>query len=354
MKASRTRALRTPTALSRRQALGLGAAAVAAAGVPGLAAPEAYGLPRARARASDGGTYSDGSTYMAWRGLGGDQRIFWNGVRNDGGWTGPQPVPGAFTSGGVALAGPSGGALHMAWKGVEGDERIFWNRLDGTTWSGPEPVPGALTKVGPALAPYAGVLMAWRGLGGDQRVWWNSRFGRWTAPQVVPGALTGFGPALAVDHIGTYGVPRMAWRGADADERIWWNTYRGGDSGTNDWTGPQPVPGALTSAGVALAGPPGGGLHMAWKGAGGDERIWWSRLHAGSTAWTAPQPVPGALSSVGPALAVYSGSVYMTWKGAGGDERIWWSRFPATTWTPPQPVDGALTAFRPALATIGN
>ncbi|MEI5103074.1 hypothetical protein RB200_36705 [Streptomyces sp. PmtG] len=146
----------------------------------------------------------------------------------------------------------------------------------------------------------------------------------------------------------------MAWKGVDGDERVFWNTYRGGSGGANDWTGGQPVPGAFTSAGVALAGPPGGGLSMAWKGAGGDERLWWSQLFPNSTSWTTPQPVPGALSGVGPALAVHSEFLYLTWKGVGGDERVWWSRrHPTSTWTPPQPVPGALTAFRPALATVG-
>ncbi|MFD7908495.1 hypothetical protein ACFV4G_40430 [Kitasatospora sp. NPDC059747] len=325
---------------------------MAVAGVGGSVVPVAVGAERLPNLAG----VADGSTFMAWKGVDGDQRIWWNQLVNGTGWTGPQPVDGAATSAGVALAGPWGGPLLMAWKGVLGDERIWWNSFDGGAWSAPQQVPGAASSVGPALTDYAGVFMAWKGVTGDQQIWWNSFYGGWTAPQAVPGASSGFGPALAVDRSGgPYGVPCMAWKGVDGDQRIWWNSYRGGSTGSNSWTGPQPVDGAATSAGVALAGQPGGGLLMAWKGVDGDQRIWWSRLYPSSTVWTPPQPVPGARSGVGPALAVYGGSTVMTWKGADGDQRIWWNRFDpgGSVWSDPQPIFGASTGFRPALATVG-
>jgi hypothetical protein len=276
-------------------------------------------------------------------------------VNGGTGWSGRQQVPNALSSGGVALAGPAGGPLFLTWKGVDGDEQIWWSTFDGGTWSGPQVVPGALSTVGPALAPYAGVFMAWKGGSGDQRIWWNSFYGgRWSGAQVVPTANTGFGPALTVRQIG-YGEPYMAWKGVDGDQQVWWSTYQGGSTGQNTWTNAQPVPGALTTAGVALAAPPGGGVHMAWKGGTGDQRIWFSQVYPGSpSAWTTPQVVPTANTSTGPALAVYGGSTYMTWKGVDGDERIWWSRFNGSSWTGAQEMIGDYTTFRPALATIGS
>lgn len=333
--------------LSRRGMLRLGGTAVAAASIAGIASP-------ATALGSGSADLSAGNTFMAWKGVTGDQQVWWNSPQNGGtGWSAPQPVPGAYSSAGVALAGQANGPLFLTWKGVEGDERIWWNWSDGNAWSGAQPVPGALSTVGPALAPYAGVFMAWKGASGDQRIWWNSYYGGWTVPQVVPGATTSFGPALAVRKIG-YGEPYLAWKGQDSDQSVWWNKHQGGSTGQNTWTGPQQVPGAFTSAGVAMAGPPGGGVHLAWKGAGGDQRIWWSQAYPSSpNVWTTPQVVPGATTDVGPALAVYGGSTYMTWRGGQG-EQIWWSLFNGSGWTTPRPVSGAATSFRPALAALGS
>ncbi|MFI8931455.1 twin-arginine translocation signal domain-containing protein [Streptomyces sp. NPDC053474] len=85
---------------SRRQVLRVGAAAAAAAGVPTIAAPGAH-ASEAAARGRDG--VPDGTTFMA-------------------------------------------------CKGVTGDEQIWWSRLVGNTWSAPQHVVGALSSFRPALA----------------------------------------------------------------------------------------------------------------------------------------------------------------------------------------------------------
>lgn len=52
------------------------------------------------------------------------------------------------------LAGVANGSSFMAWKGVDGDQRIWWNRFDpgGSVWSDPQPIFGASTGFRPALA----------------------------------------------------------------------------------------------------------------------------------------------------------------------------------------------------------
>ncbi|QCX81532.1 hypothetical protein C9F11_39750 [Streptomyces sp. YIM 121038] len=341
MKDSETHALP-----SRRQVLRVGAAAAVAAGVPTIAAPGTHASERS-ARGRNG--VPDGTTFMAWKGVTGDEQVWWNRWDN-GSWSVPQRVPGALSSAGVALAGPPGGPLYLTWRG-SGEEGIWVARFDGSSWTWPERVPDANGSVGPALAPYAGVFQAWKGVTGDQRIWWNRWNGGWSGNQVVPGANSSFGPALAFDRYGT-GVPHMVWKGSEGDERIWWNRYLGGGSGSNNWTGPEAVPAATTRAGVALASPPEGGLYLAWKSTDAEENILYSRL-SGNT-WLSPRGVPGARSSVGPALAVNSGYLYATWKGVTGDEQVWWSRLVGNTWSVPQQVGGARSSFRPALATIGS
>jgi hypothetical protein len=303
-------------------------------------------------------SFSDGSTFMAWKGVEGDPRIWWNEFLGDS-WSTPRSNDAIGSTGGVALAAPSGGPLVMAWKGRDTDQRIFWSRLDSPdgAWSGQQPVAGANTSVGPALAAvYGEVFMAWKGVEGDERIWWNLYDGtNWSAPQVVPGANTSFGPALAHNRIGDFGEPIMAWKGVQGDQRIWWNAYTGGSTGSNQWTGPTPLDDIGTSAAVAITGPLNGGADMAWKGINDDQRIFW-RLMTPDGAWTGQAPVGGANSSVGPALAIYGpDSTVMAWKGVAGDQAIWWNRLDSQrSWTSPQPVPGASTSFRPALATVGG
>ena len=293
-----------------------------------------------------------GTTYQVWRGSDGDEGIWWNALQSSGsGWTTPQPVPGAFSSSGVALAVDGQGQPFMTWKGANSDEQIWWNQQINGTWTPQQPVSGANTSVSPALLGNGlNFVMAWKGADGDQAIWSNIFFttgsNGWTAPQIIAGANTSFGPALALRQV--QGNLYMAWKGVDGDQRIWWSQS---SIGTPDsWTNPQVFPGS-TSAGVALSGTPNGNLLMAWKGAEGDDRIWWSQSFLTSpAAWTTAQVVPGANTTTGPALAVNGGTTYMTWRGDVGDEEVWWNSFNGSSWTTPQVMPGANTSFRPALS----
>ncbi|MFC4053487.1 hypothetical protein ACFOY4_27690 [Actinomadura syzygii] len=289
------------------------------------------------------------AVFMVWKGVNGDEHVWWNRLNADGvTWTGPQIVPGANSSAGVALVGSDRTRFTMAWKGVNGDQRIWVNNFANNAWTTPQPLAGAASSVGPGGTNMAGPWLAWKGVEGDQAIWWTHQFNDWSAPQKIPGAFSSFGPAMANRQVDARTVePIVTWKGVDGDQRIWWNNY---NSVTNTWTGPQVVPGANTSAGTALASV-GGEVYAAWKGVGGDERIWWNKLPQFSSTWTAPQVVPGANSSVGPALARRSGVPYLTWKGVNGDERIWWSRLDGGSWKGPEVVPGASTSFRPALGS---
>ena len=70
--------------------------------------------------------------YVAWKGIETDQRLFWAGNANvdaPNSWSSGQ-VRGDFnTSQGPALAAFNN-KLYMAWKGVEGDQRLFWASAD--------------------------------------------------------------------------------------------------------------------------------------------------------------------------------------------------------------------------------
>jgi hypothetical protein len=195
---------------------------------------------------------------MAWNGSDGDQEIWWNGFSNSTGWSTPQVVPGANTSFAPALAlrlidGGTFLQYNMAWKGVDGDQRIFWSQGGtATNWTTPQVFPGS-TSAGVALSgtPDGNLLMAWKGVDGDDRIWWSQSFltspTAWTTAQVVPGANTTTGPALGVNGGTTY----MTWRGDVGDEEVWWSLFNG-----SSWTTPQVIPGANTSFRPALSGFP--------------------------------------------------------------------------------------------------
>ncbi|QKV80401.1 hypothetical protein [Amycolatopsis sp. Hca4] len=95
---------------------------------------------------------------------------------------------------------------------------------------------------------------------------WEERIG------VIPSAAPGATPALVSDGNAIY----AAWRNVENDHISWTWSVDGGS-----WFGPYTLTDRLTSAGPALAALGTSDLVMAWKGAGDDTWIWWSRLRDG-------------------------------------------------------------------------
>jgi hypothetical protein len=104
--------------------------------------------------------------YMAWRGVEDDQRLFWA--------TFPDPTKNPPWSDQHSLddrgsrAGPSLAVfrdqLFMAWRGIEGDEHLFWSTFDGQGWSDQHRLGDRISIEGPALAVLGDHLyMFWRG-----------------------------------------------------------------------------------------------------------------------------------------------------------------------------------------------
>ena len=87
-------------------------------------------------------TVFNGKLFTAWKGVEGDQRLFWasgpvsaSGT-NPSEFDGPLNVSNLNSSRGPALT-VFNGKLFMAWKGVEGDQRLFWaSGTDRTTFVG--------------------------------------------------------------------------------------------------------------------------------------------------------------------------------------------------------------------------
>ncbi len=167
--------------------------------------------------------------YAAWKGVKGDQRMFWSSFDGNT-WTPQQVGIGGGTSQGPSLA-VFQDRLYAAWKGVEGDQRMFWSSFDGNTWTPQQPGIGGGTSVGPSLAVFQNRLYAaWKGLGSDQRMFWSSFDGNtWTPQQVGIGGGTSTGPSLAVFQNRLY----AAWKGLGSDQRMFWSSFDG-----NTWAPP--------------------------------------------------------------------------------------------------------------------
>jgi hypothetical protein len=275
--------------------------------------------------------------------------------------------PALAQSSGLAGAGATGkgtalvefgSRLYVAWQ--NGDAAIHMrDTADGKNWTDVNLPTDFRSSVGPAFAVHtsledhqARLYMAWKG-DGEEHIWWSASTDgvHWPAKQQVlfhnggnPGSSVG--PALA-DY---GGVLFMAWKGAGSDQRIWWSVL-GGD---RRWSQQIAVPGTpssgapSTSVGPALAAYTNLAnqplLYMAWKGQGQDQSIWYAYFDG--QRWSAQTPVNGAMgvpppgTSIGPALVARPGSLSMAWKGIDNQIGIFGASLAVSTWGPQGPVPG--------------
>jgi hypothetical protein len=158
---------------------------------------------------------SGNSANLVWKGPDDDVQIY-GAFFSGGSWRGPvalQPSDGAIlTSDAPSVCVGRTFGLVMAWKGVPGDDRIWWSRYHDEHWETPHeatPKDGAiLTSHGPAIVQWTrGLTLAWKGVQGDQQLWWST-FDTdallWETPQVIdPSDNSNAGPALGTYTVGT-------------------------------------------------------------------------------------------------------------------------------------------------------
>lgn len=116
------------------------------------------------------------------------------------GWDPQQNVLGTGSAHGPALA-VFQNSLYMAWRGIPGDQGIYYSsKPDLTTpWATQSTVPGVGTSQSPGLAALSRRLyLVWKGADSDTGIWWSSSLDgkAWDPQQNVPNVGTGSGPAL--------------------------------------------------------------------------------------------------------------------------------------------------------------
>ena len=270
-------------------------------------APQQVGIGGGSSACPSLAVYHD-RLYAAWKGAGADDRMFWSSF--DGStWAPQQPdAHGGPSIGGGSSTGPAlavfNNLLYAAWKGVTGDDRMFWSSFDGSTWAPQQsPAIGGGSSTGPALAVFNNLLYAaWKGVTGDDRMFWSSFDGSsWAPQQVGIGGGSSAGPSLAVYHDRLY----AAWKGAGADDRMFWSSFDG-----STWAPQQPdAHGGPSIGGGSSTGPAlavfNNLLYAAWKGVTGDDRMFWSSFDGSS--WAPQQVGIGGGSSAWPETGSVSG-----------------------------------------------
>lgn len=133
----------------------------------------------------------------------------------------------------------------------------------------------------------------------------------WSAQSLLEGG-TECPPALCACG----GRLALAWRGAGGDDGIWFATSTDGFN----WSPQQQIPGTGTTDGPSLAWD-GAKLWMAWRGLDGDDGLYFTTttdFFSGAALglnWTGVQNIPNVGSSNGPRIAVAAGLPILVWKG---------------------------------------
>jgi hypothetical protein len=265
----------------------------------------------------------------------------WNAKMQPGAWGHERQGVGVGTSKGPALAA-SNSVLYAAWKGVPGDNRMFWSTFNGANWSPERQGVGVGTSDGPSLALLNGVLYAaWKGVPGDTRMFWSTFDGKnWSPERQGVGTGTSNGPSLAACN----GVLYAAWKGVPGDNRMFWSTFDG-----KNWSPERQGVGTGTSNGPSLA-EYNGRIYAAWKGVPGDNRMFWSSFDGAN--WSPEQPGIGVGASEGPRLAVFNYHLFAAWKGVPNDTRMFWSIFDGDQWIGEWQGLGVGTSDGPSIAAF--
>lgn len=298
-----------------------------------LAARLLYGFPD-QAHLPDRGSVSapalctDGAAAIAaWRGSDGDSLLYL--AEFTSAWSAQTKATGGSSHGpGVAW---HDGHLWLAWKGMGDDQRLFVSRhTRGVGWSPQAALDGKGTSASPALATFDGQLwLFWRGIHDDATLY-CARLGpdgAWTEQRPIAGAGSSHGPT-AVEQGGRLWV---MWKGIRDDTALWYTSLdRAADA---IWEAPTQLSWTDNQANGRVRRFPGttaepvlfdraGQLWATWRGIDGDPSLYCSRMDA--TGWCGQVQLPGG-SAEGPAAVSTGRSTVFLWRGIAGDPSLYTS-----------------------------
>ena len=269
---------------------------------------------------------------MAWRGRGSDSNIWFSSTSDLVNWTPQVPLGDVRSTHGPALAAfPSSGPsprLYLAWKGEGNDNRLFWTRTgtDLATFEAHRRFEDRLSSTRPALVEFDGrLVMAWKS-SDDERIYWSKFDGtNWSPQSAIPGRTTSHAPALAA--LGNQLL--MFWKGSGNDTRIFYAKLPAGSQ--RIWSGGEEVSyvraeaGGMTREIVNTDSHPAAvgrrdSIVLAFRGQPGDSAVWFMVVANGE--WSAPFTISGAGTYTGPGAGVLNGALIVAWKALDPDYEL--------------------------------
>jgi hypothetical protein len=301
-------------------------------------------VPNAGTSATPAMTTCNGLTYLVWKGSGNDDNMYFS-VLTDAGWAPQRRLGGGGgTSTGPTVACDWNQQIVVAWRGIDGDQRIWYTAAqvesgaDQPTgplqWSAQKIVDGGgVTDLSPSLAVVRNgsgglIYLAWKGAGSDTSVHYatlSSLAQPWQVLGTVPGVSTVRSPTLTAGLSDPAFAPTLSlvWP-LPGGQNIYYTNYFGGSS----WSNPAPIVGGSAAAPVATEGVNDGYSTLndllAWQGSGNDTRIFYT-VDQDRSGWQPQQLVTnGGPTGNGLAAADYvqcpNGhctviSAYLAWEG---------------------------------------
>jgi hypothetical protein len=208
------------------------------------------------------------------------------------------------------------GNLVLLWRGIN-DIGIYRS----LAFAKGLPLPQAKTSTRPSLAFLPNrhqALMVWPQGSSDSLVW--SVDSEFNTENFIEGGGTSWAACVTSWKGGAIAV----WPGVPGDIRIWMSTY--GMNG-NPWSTPTlalcPTGDMTTAITPAICSDPDGNLLMVWRGAGGNDSLYYATSTDGVHWTTASAQIPGGASTTGPSLAYFNGSFVVAFKGSENDDTIY-------------------------------
>jgi len=115
--------------------------------------------------------------FMGWKGIGGDPRIFYATKYSDQLWGYQDLVPGPTSSDRPSLGiyTTDDARLFMAWKGEGADQGIWFTTFYANRWAPKQQLIERVgTSHGPALVQYGDLFMIWKGAGTDRGIYYST------------------------------------------------------------------------------------------------------------------------------------------------------------------------------------
>ncbi len=195
-----------------------------------------------------------GQLYMIYRGVEEDEQIYWTRSSDGVHWNPNPPDPNPQRQlGGTTASVPQlvafGDKLLAIWRGIIGDQELWFSiNRGGTEWDTPQTIPNKGSNLGVGLAVFQGqVIMAYPGIDDDQTIYWaHSDDGEnWSDQRPIVGIGTYNPPTLTTWRNRLY----MIYSGIKNDESVYW-TWKTADS---DWQPQQRIPDTVNGGSILSA-----------------------------------------------------------------------------------------------------